>query len=149
MRHRKGHGVHSPYIYNIVREVFMSRGSDGSSGELFERLTALGSNRKCALELQNLFTHCGYKSFSIDSFDPKSMADIIVCSKDFSQGDTLNAIDQAASSGSTIVLLRGASDSFREHLNHDIIAKHSSTSVDKRGYLLIFNNHLPKQHFIL
>ena len=27
------------------------------------------------------------------------------------------------------------------------VAAHRSTTVDNRGYLLIFNNNLPKQHF--
>jgi len=32
-------------------------------------------------------------------------------------------------------------------LCRQIVAAHRSTTVDNRGYLLIFNNNLPKQHF--
>jgi hypothetical protein len=30
-----------------------------------------------------------------------------------------------------------------------IVEEHRSTTVDNRAYLLVFNNHLPKQKFVL
>jgi hypothetical protein len=31
----------------------------------------------------------------------------------------------------------------------EIVEQHRSTTVDNRAYLLVFNNHLPKQGFTL
>ena len=35
----------------------------------------------------------------------------------------------------------------RQALCRQLVAAHRSTSVDNRGYLLLFHNYLPKQHF--
>ena len=53
----------------------------------------------------------------------------------------------AAEAGHTVALMSPYDGCERQALCGQIIAGHASTTVDNRGYLLIFNNHLPKQHF--
>ena len=55
----------------------------------------------------------------------------------------------AASAHRTVVLIAPYAGRERQALCRQIIAAHRSTTVDNRGYLLVFNNHLPKQHFQL
>ena len=52
-----------------------------------------------------------------------------------------------AEAGHTVALMSPYDGCERQALCGQIIAGHASTTVDNRGYLLIFNNHLPKQHF--
>ena len=41
-RYFRGHGVHSPFVYAIVRQVFMKRELHDGDLSLYERLTAAG-----------------------------------------------------------------------------------------------------------
>ena len=64
--------------------------------------------------------------------------------------DNLHSICEVAEIlGTTIVVMDPYADAARELVCREIITNHKSTTVDNRGYLLIFNNHLPKQHFVI
>lgn len=145
LRHFRGHGVHSPYIYSIVREVFMRRmlysGVDAMLLlELADLSVDISMSRRTLVELHNLFIHCGYKSFGVD---PESMTglDYAIVTR-----NTNSTIEQARVSGTTVVLF-GCSRSSIASLK--LSESHSSTSLDRGQYVVIFNNHLPKQHYIL
>ena len=105
-RYFRGHGVHSPFVYAIVRQVFMRSAPIDGDTALYTALKSRGISERRAVQLQNLMIHCGYTSFGID------------CADD----------DKACRA---------------------IIAKHRCTDIDNRGYLLLFNNYLPKQSFRL
>lgn len=64
LRHRRGHGVHSPLVYSLVREVFMKRHPDG--GELYEALRGQGVRRKYAREIDGLHRYLGATGFSLE-----------------------------------------------------------------------------------
>ena len=54
---------------------------------------------------------------------------------------------EAGEAGHTVAVMSPYDGRVRQALCAQIVAQHRSTTVDNRGYLLIFNNHLPKQHF--
>jgi hypothetical protein len=57
--------------------------------------------------------------------------------------------DEARVSGTTLAVVAPYANRERDMVCRQIVETHRSTTVDNRGYLLIFNNHLPKQHFKL
>ena len=59
----------------------------------------------------------------------------------------LFAVRAAAEAGHTVALMSPYDGCERQALCGQIVAEHASTTVDNRGYLLVFNNNLPKQHF--
>ena len=120
-RYFRGHGVHSPFVYDIVRSVFMRDDLLPGRRDLYEALLTAGVSRRRAVQLQNLMIHCGYTTFGLNRAD--------------------------AEAGHTVALMSPYDGCERQALCGQIIAGHASTTVDNRGYLLIFNNHLPKQHF--
>ena len=65
MRHFRGHGVHSPFVYAIVRQVLMRRTLLGADTSLRDALLRAGVGMRRATELQNLMTHCGYRTFAL------------------------------------------------------------------------------------
>ena len=109
------------------------------------------SLRKCAtvlrkrirLQLQNLMIHCGYTTFGLNRAD----AEFCVATCGLPRPATLALVRAAAEAGHTVALMSPYDGCERQALCGQIIAGHASTTVDNRGYLLIFNNHLPKQHF--
>ncbi len=146
LRHRRGHGVHSPYIYNIVREVFMRRKSLCGQAPLYEALISLGVRSKRARELENLRHHCGFSTFGVDSMEP---LDMVICTEGLAPEKIMRIAELATQSGTTVVVLSPHLNPVRGALCDTIVARHISTTVNRLGYLIIFNNHLPKQHFTL
>ena len=65
-RYFRGHGVHSPFVYTIVREVFMRRELLPGDRALYGALLEAGVSRRRAVQLQNLAIHCGYATFGLD-----------------------------------------------------------------------------------
>ncbi len=146
-RYFRGHGVHSPYVYSIVRQVFMkSKLINDKQSELFNELIKIDVPKRRAVELQNLMLHCGYESYAIDS---ESNCNLLILTESTSDNKTKELVNKAAQNSTTVVIMRPYSVRERTELCNLIIEAHTSTTVDNHGYLLIFNNHLPKQHFVL
>ena len=149
-RYFRGHGVHSPFVYSIVRKVFMR--SDFISGDTFytERvcnaLLEWEVPYRRAVQLTNLCAHCDYRNLSVGS---ASAADFIVAPAAVATAELSEYVRVARECGGTLAIMAPYMNSERERACREIIAAHTCTTVDNRGYLLVFNNHLPKQHFQL
>lgn len=149
-RYWRGHGVHSPFVYAIVRQVFMNRKLQSEQQDLYTRLLALGVAERRAIELQNLMQHCHYQSFGIDcEVEQMKGKDMVIATLDCNEERLRLMATQATNLHSTLCILSPAYDYDRHMACKEIILNHRCTSIDNRGYLLIFNNHLPKQEFRL
>jgi hypothetical protein len=145
-RYFRGHGVHSPYIYAIVRQVFMCRSLRSQEHDLHDSLITCGVVRKRAVELQNLVHHCNYLSWAIDEL---RASDLIVATLATTYEHLEEYASFARSECKTLCIISPYNNANRWEVCRRIIAEHPSTTVDNRGYLLVFNNHLPKQEFRL
>lgn len=150
-RYFRGHGVHSPFVYDIVRQVFMrSHLFAGSGTDLYDELLGRGVAQRRAVQLQNLMTHCGYVSFDIDNDAASAQRCDMMIATVAVAPDRLKAMAaRAARLQSTLCIMSPAADRSRDEACREIVASHCCTSIDNRGYLLIFNNYLPKQKFRL
>lgn len=66
-RYFRGHGVHSPFVYNIVREVFMRGELLPGDRAAVPALRGAGVPERRAIQLQNVAIHCGYGTFGLNS----------------------------------------------------------------------------------
>ena len=57
--------------------------------------------------------------------------------------------ERAAQDKTTLAIISPYYDKERAEMCKEIVETHRCTSVDNRAYLLLFNNHLPKQKFRL
>ncbi len=146
LRHRRGHGVHSPYIYNIVREVFMRRTFLAHQSPLYDLLLGLEVRKRYAREIESLRHHCGFSTFGVDTLEP---LDMVIYTTNYDAQLMIQAIKNGANNGTTIVIMSPYATPQRGKICDEIIALHHSTTLNRRGYLVVFNNHLPKQHFVL
>ena len=145
-RYFRGHGVHSPYIYAIVRQVFMCS-KPVVSDELFDLLVSSDIPRKRAVQLRNLLEHCSYSKVGIDC-DCQGY-DFVVLTRHFPDEGLALVAREAQDCGTTLAIVAPYANRERDEACRRIVEVHPSTTVDNRGYLLVFNNHLPKQHFKL
>lgn len=150
MRYFRGHGVHSPFVYSIVRHVFMS--SDFLTDDVYYTDVLFGSllgqqiPRKRALQLVNLCVHCGYREIS---YIHPCAADLMIVPRSVDPAGFPEYVAAARACGATLAVMDPYMNREREEACRRIVASHTCTTVDNRGYLLVFNNHLPKQHFQL
>jgi len=143
-RYFRGHGVHSPFVYGIIREAFMPSQIRGLRRDLYDALTAAGISHHRAVQLQNLACHCAYNRFGID----EESGDMWVLTENFALERMTGVVARAHAAGATVCIMAPYASSEREKACRAIVAAHDSTSIDNRGYLLIFNNaYTPKQHF--
>lgn len=146
MRHFRGHGVHSPYVYALVREVFMARRNTTACDPGFEAaMLEAGLPRRAARELQQIRRRCGCKTWGVDREGDGMTCLTCAATEDLCR----RVLSQARTEGCTVVIVRPYADSGRVRFCDAVIAAHTSTSVDRGSYILLFNNHLPKQHFVL
>ncbi|WP_295989684.1 hypothetical protein [uncultured Alistipes sp.] len=153
MRHFRGHGVHSPFVYAIVRQVLMRRTLLGADTSLRDALLRAGVGMRRATELQNLMTHCGYRTFALAACAAEAAeaaGELVVLLRGCGGEATVRAVRAAALRGATAVVAEPRADAARERMCRMLVAEHPTTTVDMRTALLLFNNgHLPKQHFEL
>ena len=149
-RYFRGHGVHSPFVYNVVRQVFMCRELKCDNHDLYDALIQQNIPQKRCIQLQNLISHCNYSSWSIDCPTADVANYDMVRATINTTPATLQAMtDVAIHNGTTLCIIAPAYDRERHAVCKALVDRHTCTSVDNRGYLLLFNNHLPKQKFRL
>ena len=142
----RGHGVHSPFVYAIVRLVFMKTELREGDRSLYAALRERGVNERRAVQLQNLFIHCGYNRFGMNR---ATEADLCIATADTPTDRLPQLAEAARREGATLCIMEPYADVERRNCCRRLAAEHPSTSIDNRGYLLLFNGTLPKQHFKL
>ncbi len=145
-RYFRGHGVHSPFVYDIVRKVFMQSQLLNANNVLYSALLAKGVAKRRSVQLANLAEHCGYDNWCIDTMDQKQM---IILTLNTPYTELVRYAEYARAKGATLCIVNPYNNRERWEVCLGIINAHPSTTVDNRAYLLVFNNHLPKQRFRL
>ena len=146
VRYFRGHGVHSPFVYQLVRQAFMKREVISTEPVLMGVLRERGVANRHARELQNLYTHLDYQSFAIDQLT--NPCQLCVLTPKLDKESSVKLIERAAQRGTTVAVLAPYEGKERQELCQRLVQRHTCTSVDKRGYLLLFSHqNLPKQHY--
>lgn len=137
-------------MYSIVRDVFMCRKLKGKNNDLYQQLISLGMSQRRAIELQNLLEHCHYSSFGIDC-DVEQMEgkEFVIATLKCDVPTLQQMAARATGLQTTLCILSHAYDQSRDKACKALVEAHRCTSIDNRGYLLLFNNHLPRQKFRL
>ena len=146
IKHRKGHGVHSPFVYGFVRRVLMTKNlCEGSEQALYNDLLANGVAEKRARELHNTLCYIGGQSYSINEVE----CDLSILLADYPTEKLREAYEVAKREGVTLAICQPYLNRERQEEVKALLDMNRSTTIDNRAYILFFNNHLPKQHYRL
>ncbi len=146
IKHHKGHGVHSPFVYGFVRRVIMTKTLCEEMGTaLYDALIAENVTEKRARELQNTLCYIERQSFSINEVE----GDLSILLADYPTEQLRDAYEEAKREGVTLAIYQPYLNRERQSEVRALIDEHRSTTVDNRAYILFFNNRLPKQYYRL
>ena len=141
-----GYGVHSPFVYGLVRKAFMTkRLAEGSGEELYNALREKSVAEKRARQLHNTLFYIEGKDFSINNV----MGEMSILLANYPTEQLREAYEKAKMAGITLVINQPYLNRERQNEVKALVAEHRSTTVDNRAYILFFNNRLPKQHYRL
>ncbi len=135
LRHRRGHGIHSPFVYALSRQVFSRDAAVQADRTLLEALLAEGVKTKTAAEIARLYKHLGFTSFSVAETLPAPLAAGHFC---ILRHPHEGPLPHPATGRAAVCLLRNTP------------AGASALTVERRRYTVCFlDPELPAQHFIL
>ena len=145
-KHYRGYGVHSPFVYGLVRKAFMCKGLiEGTGSALYDELRANGMAEKRARQLHNVLQYIEGGSYSINSVE----GDLSILMADYPTEQLREAYERAKREKVTLVISQPYLNRDRQNEVRALMECHGSTTVDNRAYILFFNNRLPKQHYRL
>ena len=165
VKHYRGAGVHSPFVYGVIRNAIMKHSPEGDHA-LFDELRARGFSKRRAAQLQNLYTFHSYTSAPFAGRNADSGGNghsesnaatpelgpgtLCFAMPSLPEDDTLALAERAKGTGCTLCIISPYGSRRRNRMANRLVAAHRHTSVDNRGFLLLFfNERLPKQHFKL
>ena len=118
--------------------------------ELYDALLKINIAKRRAIQLQNLMEHCKYATFKIDcELQQIKDCNMVIASVDIPAENLAAMADKAREEQLTLCIMSPSLDHQRDKACQAIVEAHPCTSVDNHGYLLLFNNYLPKQKFRL
>lgn len=147
LRHGRGYGVHSPFLYRIVREAMMPRGVMEGDTTLFDALRSKGVGRRTATRLHNLHVVENYKVWGIDECKGGGL---MVATPECEESRVGEMIRTLGEQGGALCVLHPVGNRPRRELCRRLVAEHNSMSASKVGFTLFFSRHdLRKQHITL
>ena len=78
-------------------------------------------------------------------FDPSNCVgiNIAICTQQLPLSSITNLIEEAKENSTTLIILSHTNSLERELYFEEVVKNHSSTSIDKKGYLILINGSLP------
>lgn len=153
MRYWRGHGIHSPFVYNMVRRVFMSSSVQVSSREVYNMLIEQKiASSKTAARIQNLFSYCGYSSallykdlHSVNNLDHS----MLIFGAEIDETTITEAVESVGIERQAALIILGPHKSRKRHkMCNRLIEAHSGVSIDKYSMLILFlDSNYKRQHY--
>lgn len=140
----RGHGVHSPFVYAIVRQVFMKTELAEGDRSLYAALRERGVNERRAVQLQNLFIHCGYNRFGMNR---ATEADLCIATADTPTDRLPQLAEAARREGATLCIMEPYADVERRNCCRHLAAEHPSTSDRQQGLSAAFQRNTAETTF--
>lgn len=153
VKHYRGHGIHSPFTYSLVRNVLMKRSVIGDDYSVFYAMRGVGLTRKASRQLQNLYQYLGFAKFELEDNTPVTEGKeqtLYFLNASLPTEQLRQSLDAVRAVGGAAVVIYPRYTRDRGRFCSDYCSQKEFLSVDNRRFLLfLFNNKYPKQHYKL
>ncbi|MDR0511124.1 MAG: hypothetical protein LBH06_08540 [Rikenellaceae bacterium] len=157
LRHFHGHGIHSPFVYNLVRNTFIKRHIVGHDDALYKKMRQIGLPEKASVQLQNICHYLHFSAFEIvetpetfgrqTAYDSKTLYFVPSGAPVATIGALAGSLDGV---GGTLVALYPRHEPARMRFCRKLCRQKRFLSIDNRRFIImLFDNKLPKQHYRL
>ncbi|MCC8035818.1 MAG: hypothetical protein LIO77_07820 [Rikenellaceae bacterium] len=154
LRHVRGHGIHSPFVYGIIRNALIfGKGFSGDKDILYTFLRTVGVSRRTAMQLQNLHNYCEYGRTVIHYDQRTEIRGIDSGTLRVFAGsctaDTIEALkDKFGGEEGTVVVISPRSRKERAEICKELAHRGDCITIDNRGYILfIYKSGRPPGHY--
>lgn len=153
IRHWRGHGVHSPFAYSFVREVFMKRNRQ-CAGPLYDALRGVGCKARQAGLVQSAYSFLDCNTFILNGKIPAETGEAvrtmyIVMPKAAKTHTELTAVCDSGLCAAICLLFPGSDPQWYETCRKTV-AGHCGMSIDCRNAIFLFTyGGLNKEHIKL
>ena len=151
VRHWRGHGIHSPFMYGIVRNVFMKSKITGPDTRLYDELRRERIGRKHAVNIQNLYAHCRMESHTLVpglGSQTRAGRNLCILMPDASAETIVEKVRESAGKDDCLILLAPHRNARRWRMAQQIRTHYPCVSVDRRVMMIyFFNPKLQPQHY--
>lgn len=142
IRHWRGHGIHSPYVYRLVREVFMDHTIAHDPHGPYDELRRMGIRKKTARQIHNLHCFSGCCEYAIGEATKADFRIVPAGSPHDSVAANLDSRD-----GIIIVLRPYGRRATLDECKREAVRQRGLT-IDKGRFFVFFPTETePKQHF--
>ncbi|GHV00432.1 hypothetical protein FACS1894159_06140 [Bacteroidia bacterium] len=154
LRHFRGHGIHSPYAYNLVRNTIYKRHVVGSDHSLFEAMRSMKMPRRSSVQIQNIMHHLHCTSWRIVSgvgdMAGLGAETLVLTHPDIDKEGLLKVFRCVKQGGGSMIVIFPRSNSYRHAICRRLCRKGEFMSIDNRRFTLMqFSPKLPRQHYKL
>ena len=169
--HFRGHGIHSPFAYNLVRECLIPRhfvcshaSTDKPSGagglrsmpfgaSVYDAMRTMGMTKKASRQLQNIFYYLRASDFKVlesaESVASNSKT-LYFTAPQATNEDLEEIVVAVKAAGGAVVIIYPRTSLQRMKLCRRLCRSEDLLSIDNRRFLLlIFDEKLPNQHYKL
>ncbi len=152
LRHYRGHGVHSPFVYRVVREAAMRKREIISEEQsLYTKLREMGFGHKRSVQIQNFYTICGCDSFVVDQEREKIDSGTMWIVTTATSPDRIASLtSQVGIVEAVVCIIFPRNSAARYRATKKAIKQHNGLSIDSISFISLHcNDKRIKQHIII
>ncbi|MCD7969690.1 MAG: hypothetical protein LUF87_04990 [Alistipes sp.] len=154
VRHFRGRGIHSPFVYGIIRNALIfGKGFYGQRDRLYTYLKLIGVPGRTAMKLQNLHNYCEYSSAAVYSSAGREVLGsgepaLMIFTTSCPARQIADAIRETGPTTGAVAIISPRSESARFRICKELARREDCISIDTRGVMLFFygSGHAPRHY---
>lgn len=155
IKHYRGHGIHSPFVYSMIRLALMKRRLTAADHSLYDELRQVRCSRRVARQLQNIFNYCKYRDYrvicSLGRAEGKVFdGDFVVVMHTVPPEATRQIIRTTLCANTAVAVVYPRNNRARYRVCKQEVDTERYLSIDNRRFMLFFSDERWQiQHFKL